>query len=245
MSLSKVYKDGSFAALQTLQFLDFDQGGGLVGGPEESPSGFAETSLATEEFNPGGAAVAGMPAAQAVPLAPAEPPAPPLDMEKVREEAYARGRQDGLEEAEGRLGPPVKAFTGALAELTRLRESILKNSTDDMLRLVMALAEQVISCEVATNPDIVYHTLNKALQAAVRSDEYHVKVNPEDFALINEKKPLLLASISGLRNITFDADPGISRGGCLVESELGEVDATIETQLEEIRQKTLLAAVSE
>jgi flagellar assembly protein FliH len=61
-------------------------------------------------------------------------------------------------------------------------------------------------------------------------------------AVVMEKKPLLMASISGLKNLTVEENSGITRGGCLVESELGQVDATIESQLEEIREKILRAA---
>ena len=62
--------------------------------------------------------------------------------------------------------------------------------------------------------------------------------------MVNAQKPLFLASISGLRNLSIDADAAISRGGCRVDSELGDVDATIESQLAAIRQ-ALAAAVTE
>ncbi len=230
MSLSKVLKGGSVDGLQALRFVDFDAEGSGTGGMEP----------AAEEFRPEPIARGAAPT-----QAGSKPAASATSHEREKEEAYTRGRQEGMQQAEARLGETVKAFSAALESIHRLRESILKNSTDDMLRLVMAIAEQVISCELATNPEIVFHTLQKALHAAVRSDAFHIKVNPEDFALVQEKKPLLLAGISGLKNITFEADPTVSRGGCLVESELGEVDATIESQLEEIRQKTLAAAMGE
>ena len=54
--------------------------------------------------------------------------------------------------------------------------------------------------------------------------------------MVIEKKPLFIASISGLKNIIFEGDAAIARGGCLVESTLGQVDATLESQLAQIRQ---------
>ncbi|BCR06636.1 hypothetical protein DESUT3_37050 [Desulfuromonas versatilis] len=234
MSLSRVLKGAAVEGLQTLRFVDFDGEGAGSGGMEP----------ADEEFQP---AAIGRPATGVAPQGARPDPQPVAapNLEREKEEAFARGRQEGIQQTETRLGETVKAFAAGLESIHRLRESILKNSTDDMLRLVMAIAEQVVSCEIATNPEIVFHTLQKALHAAVRSDAFHVRVNPADFALVQEKKPLLLAGISGLKNITFEADASVSRGGCLVESELGEVDASIESQLEEIRQKTLAAAAGE
>ncbi len=222
MSWSRIYKDGECKGLQLLRFADFSEGaGGMVSGGEL----FRKEALV-----------------QPAPVSESPKAAAAVDLEAKIEEAYARGKREGADKAEKRFGDTIQAFTAALEDVSQLRESILKNSTDDMLRLVMAIAEQVIPCAVEINPEIIYHTIVKALQAAVDSDVYHIKVHPEDMAVVMEKKPLLLASISGLKNITVESAPDVARGGCLVESELGEVDATIESQLEEIRQKILNAA---
>lgn len=145
----------------------------------------------------------------------------------------------GTPQQDQRMNELLAALAESLGELSRLRETVLKNSTDDMLRLVLAIAEQVIHREVAADPTIILATLQEALQAAIHSDAYHVRVHPDDLAMVMERKPLFLASISGLKNITLEGDATVSRGGCLVESELGQVDASIEGQLGELRDKLL------
>ncbi len=218
MSWSKIYKVDECQSLQLLRFVDFSSdGGGVVPGEIQ----FRD---------------------QLVPMASGAAHVGGFDLEAKIEEAYLLGKREGAEKVEKRFGDTTKAFSAALEELSQLRESILKNSSDDMLRLVLAIVEQVIPCAVSLNPEIIHHTIVKALQASVDSDVYHVKVHPDDLAMVVEKKPLMLASISGLKNITVEPDESISRGGCLVESELGEVDATIESQLEEIRAKIIKAA---
>jgi len=147
---------------------------------------------------------------------------------------------DGAGAARGNLHDlQMNEFVSMLAEnfseLSRLREEVLTNSTDDMLRLVLAIAEKVIRREVQTDPSIILTTLEAALQAAIHADSYHVKVHPDDLAMVMEKKSLFMASISGLKNITMEGDATVSRGGCLVESELGQVDASIDGQLGELR----------
>jgi flagellar assembly protein FliH len=219
MSSSRIYKERGSEELQLLRFAEFDGGGG--GG-----------TVAVQSFAPVAMAA---PTARGVALAGAD------NGQRKVEEAYARGRQEGLAQAEERFGELGRAFAAAVEDIGRLRESILKNSTDDMLRLVLAVARQVVQVEIAGNPQIVLETLKRALKAAVRSDEYHIRLHPQDLALVSEHKPLLLASVSGLRNITLEADPGLARGGCLVESNLGQVDASIDSQLEEIREKLQLA----
>jgi flagellar assembly protein FliH len=154
-----------------------------------------------------------------------------------KEQVYNQGRQAGREEAEQEFADTVSALGVALEEIGRLRESILRNSIHDMLLLVMVIAKEVIKREVEINPDVIVSTISRALHAAVKSDEFHLRINPQDLELVNEKKPFFIASISGLQNITVETSEEVSRGGCFLESNFGEVDATIEGQLEQIREQ--------
>lgn len=215
MSSSRIYKEQSANGLQRLSFAEFDGGGG---GGTVAVQAFAPVSVA--------------PAASS-----GRDQAGQVDYRRAVEEAHACGRQEGIAQAEERIGELGRAFAAAVEDISRLRESILKNSTDDMLRLVLAVAQQVVHVEIASNPQIVLETLKRGLKAAVRSDEYHIRLHPQDLALVSEQKPLLLASVSGLKNITLEGDAGIARGGCMVESNLGQVDATIDSQLAEIRDR--------
>ena len=211
MSLSKVYKGNADYRLVNILAGNFDNGGAAPALPQDLDAFQYDKDL------------------------PASRQAGP-DPEKIRAEAYLQGKQAGLEEAEQQFGATLKAFAGAVAEIGRLRQTILKNSSHDMLQLVIAISAQIIQQEISISAEIIVATIQKALRAAARADEFHIKINPTDFETATQNRPLLLASISGLRNITFEAAPEISRGGCLIESEQGRVDATIETQIDEVRQ---------
>ncbi|SHJ81348.1 flagellar assembly protein FliH [Malonomonas rubra DSM 5091] len=227
MSLSKVYRGTEAGDLREFRFRSF-------GEPAAAPGSEEDGSVTKAPPAPAAAA-------KAEPTAPA---APEVWVQQQIEEAYARGRQDGLNESEQRFNNSVQALTQALEGVSRLRESLAQAGRQDMLRLVMAVAEQVIRSSVAADPAVVLGIIENALQASVRSDNYRVRVNPVDLEAVTAQKPLFLASISGLKNISFEADPSISQGGCRLDSELGDVDATIETQLESIRE-ALTQAISE
>lgn len=155
---------------------------------------------------------------------------------KEVEAAYARGRREGLDSVEKTLDTAAQALAAAAEEISRLRESLAKNSSQDMLRLVMAISEQIVRREVAADPKVVLTIIETALQSSVRADQYRIRINPADLETVIQQKPLFLASISGLKNLSIETDAAISPGGCRIDSALGDVDATIETQLEAIRQ---------
>ena len=214
MNLSKIYRGVEATGLRAFQFRSFG----------DNPA------LDLEELSAPPQQETVAPAVDA-----AAPIAAGLSAREV-EEAYARGRREGLENAEQQLATTTQALATALEEVSRLRESLARNSRQDMLRLVMAVAEQVIRREVTADPDVVLHIIEHALQSSVRADHYRIRINPADLEHVTEKKPLFLASISGLKNLIIEADAAVSPGGCRVDSDLGDVDATIETQLAAIRQ---------
>lgn len=226
MSLSKIYRGSEAGELKAFRFRCF--------GEPELPEG-EEQELSAAEFT--------VPPLASTPVAP-EAVEPRQPLAQQLEEAYARGRQEGLNEAEQRFETTTKALAEALEEVCRVRVSLAKSSSQDMLRLVMAVAEQVILRSVEVDPSVILAIIENALQASVRSDSYRIRVNPGDLEVVTKQKPLFLASISGLKNLSFEADASIEKGGCRVDSELGDVDATIETQLESIRQ-VLSEAITE
>jgi flagellar assembly protein FliH len=161
----------------------------------------------------------------------ADTPKKIMDLEVIKEEAYAKGKMDGHLEAEEKLHSATQALAAALEQISFLRKSLLLKSKEDMLRLIMAVGRHVIHTEIEEKEGIILQTLTKTLQSAVQADKYYIRVNPEDLNIVKENEPLFLASMKGLKNIYFLADDTISRGGCFAESQVGEVDATIESQL--------------
>lgn len=223
MSLSKIYRGSEAEGLQQFQFRSF-------GDPEPDERPLAEFKSTDPTLAPGAVVT--------------PPPVASGPTQRDVEEAYANGRREGMEQADERLVTATAALTAALEEVSRIRDSLASSGTEDMLRLVMAVSEQVIRREVAADPDVIFAIIENALKSSVQADQYRVRVNPEDLEKVSEKKPLFLASISGLKNLTIEADSSLSPGGCLIDSDLGEVDATLETQLETIRQ-ALKTAITE
>lgn len=147
---------------------------------------------------------------------------------------FEEGRQSGVAEAEKSLSHVTQSLASACDEISKLKAKMLERSQSDMLRLVLAIAERVVQANIEIDKEVVTRTVKQAIHLAVSAEEFHIKVNPEDLQIVNEHKPLFIASLSGLSNIEFVPDQTIIRGGCILESPLGRVDATLEAQMEAI-----------
>lgn len=231
--MSSLLDPDEVATLGRIVFPDFDESGRL---PEE---GWCVEPIDVEEQVPPSAPEQGTTTPDSGEEPEPPPCAPPAgiseeDLAREVREAEERGRRAGIEEAARELRQGVDALTGALEEVSGLRERLLARNSDDMARLIMGIARQVLDLELAMRPEAVLETVRKGLAMAVQSDTHHVFVNPADLELVLAEKPLFLAGVTGLKNIVVEADPAVGRGGCRLVSDLGEVDATLERRLEEL-----------
>ena len=156
---------------------------------------------------------------------------PAVDVEAERQEAYELGLAHGREEAHTELQSATRAFLDAAKQLDGLRSTLYQRQKDDLVRLALVIAEQVIGQELAANEEAIVGVVENALKSALETDSHHVRVHPDDLAVVQTHKPLFLANVHGLKEISVEADTNLSRGGCVIESDMGEVDASLETRL--------------
>ena len=236
MRLSKVYRPQPETAesAERLELFCFDSPQGQAMQPGyRGKHQFEQTKTARTPA--GGSAPAATPAA-AGPAAPGVSAGPsPEELEALVAQAQQQGYQEGLEQGRRRLEEAADALAEGLAEVAGVRRAVLERSTRDMVRLVIAVTEQVLQREFATNPEAILPVVQRALKAAVRADSYRLQVHPDDLATVTDNRPLLLASLSSVGGLSIEPDPTVGHGGCRVTSDLGEVDASLASQLDEIR----------
>lgn len=165
----------------------------------------------------------------------ASDPAPSLDLQTVREEAYNQGKADQAHLAELEFQQTLAAFAIACQKIDGQRKALLHQSRGDIINLIIAMVKKILGQELSTPRNVIAGTLQTALEQAIRSQEFHVTLHPDDLAFAEAKAPEIIGAISGLEHIVFKTDGTISRGGCLLESSACSVDATIETQVESVR----------
>lgn len=167
---------------------------------------------------------------------PAEPaseptPAPPTvaDLEglerEAREAGYAAGLAEGRAAARDELREQVALLEGILRAAARPLDALDDATEQELARLALVIARQVIAHELKTSPDLVARTVRQAalaLPAAARA--VRVYLHPDDLALLRE----LDAAEPDWQLV---ADLALQRGDCRLESDTSRLDARVETRL--------------
>jgi type III secretion system HrpE/YscL family protein len=144
------------------------------------------------------------------------------EAERVRAKAAAEGRERGLQSVS-------ELLAGARAQAVRAA----KESERELRVLAVRIAEKILGRELKLDAQAIADVAAEAVRLAGEARELTVRVHPDDLAALERGRPRVLERARATQ-IAFRADERIARGGCIVESELGLVDARLSTQLDAI-----------
>ncbi len=156
-------------------------------------------------------------------------------MTKISEEAYAKGYAEGRKSLHKEAASAVEALAQATKALPSVKQMIYDKSEEQMVRLAFAIAEKILHQEVSERKDVIIDVLKGVLKNIQETEGMKIRLNTQDFRYMMEVKKDFLQSFDGIRNVVFEEDTSIKRGGAVVETLLGEIDARLESQLKEIK----------
>jgi flagellar assembly protein FliH len=183
-----------------------------------------------------------------------EPPAPPVlaedaadavmetlaqareDAEQLRDAARAEGFAAGHAEAMASLQPALEALASAVQGMHDAQSEAGERLERQAVDLGFALAEKVLGGAVAVEPERVIESVRGALRGLVERERVTVLVHPGDLELINGAMDELRGSLGGIEHCVVEAERRVRRGGCVVRTPDGDVDAGIDTKLARARE---------
>ena len=141
---------------------------------------------------------------------------------------YEEGFKKGEEAAQKEFSPFLATIEDLIADLTIFRKNMYDKVEREMVEMVVSLAKKVIHFEFSTRDDAVQAMIRLAVQSVLDRESMVIKINPADKGYAESFRPELHHLFSEIKNITFEAHSGVERGGCIVETNFGVVDAQID-----------------
>jgi len=157
-------------------------------------------------------------------------------------EGEVRGYREGLARAE-KEAAILRQEAAAIREEARqvlkqaqrtYRETITAAEAE-IIELVLAVARKVISQEIEQRPEVVKEITRQAILQVTAGQAYTIYAGPEAAEILHQRRAELLAEAAPGARLQVIVDPGLKAGGCRVETENGFIDASIDTQLEEVK----------
>ena len=150
---------------------------------------------------------------------------------------YEEGRKKGEIEEKEKLKQKFSSLEFLLEEMKKQvkqnLEDLKKIYFDFAFKFSLEFSKTLIMTEVKTNKDVIVNILNKVFEETTKFKKIKIKINPEDLAYLKELKILIPDKV------IFEEDKNILKGGCLVETEMGLIDARIDEMLKKAEEKIL------
>jgi flagellar assembly protein FliH len=157
-----------------------------------------------------------------------------LQHQQSLRDAHAAGMREG--EAAGKksalaeLQPHIDRMARTIEELSQLRAHLRRDAEADMVKLSLAIARRVLRREMLIDPEALHGLVLAALEKLQGQELCRVKVNPAQAAMI--KAALQKTATGGVIEVLPDA--AREPGSVIFETQRGNLDASVESQLREI-----------
>lgn len=164
-------------------------------------------------------------------------------LQKGLEEGREQGRQEGREKVIAELKPQLESlitsWEKALERWERDRAEMLLAAREDVLAFAFALGQKLTHRIIDADPTVVQDQLAEALSQISRPSAVTITINPADREHVEAVLSELVTACGACEHADLRDDTHTARGGCVLRTSGGEIDATIDTQLARIAESLL------
>lgn len=165
------------------------------------------------------------------------------DNEQQRRDGYNAGFADGQDKgfAQGKSEADhlVTRLHTLIERTMDRRTAILSETEQQVVNLVLLMATKVVKVLSENQKSVVAQNVMQALRKVKGRGDVTIRVNLADLELTTQHKKEFIAAAENIKNLAIIEDTTVDRGGCIVETDFGEIDARISSQLEEMEKKIL------
>ncbi|MEE8483949.1 MAG: FliH/SctL family protein [Nitrospinota bacterium] len=153
--------------------------------------------------------------------------------DKGYKEGHDKGSEDGLKEATSLM----ESLKEALNSLMNVRRSFYEKNEKEMVDLISRAVGEIVYRETFEGGDIIADIIRNAVKDLHAKQFIKIRLNPVDMEMAQKLEDELIKSIDEVEGVEMKEDPAVSPGGCIIESNIGELDATLETRLRAMHEK--------
>jgi len=149
----------------------------------------------------------------------AQPVATAVDESQVRASV--------MEELQAHFDDLLNAISG----LKEARNSVIESAQSQLIEMAILIAEKVIQQKVESDPNLINSVIEGTFDKISGSDRIIFKINPADSEAVTSFQSTIESRLVGVEKISIQQDSTIEPGGCIIETDLGFVDVTIQEKM--------------
>ncbi|MBN1107097.1 MAG: hypothetical protein JXL84_27085 [Deltaproteobacteria bacterium] len=152
------------------------------------------------------------------------------------EKGFAQGQKDGMALEQRQMEERGKQLAALIDVLGRLREQIYAEAEGELIKLSLTIAKKIIRSELKAGNHLIEETIRSAMKLLVDRSHVRIRISPADMEEVTRLVPALAAGAQAGR-LQIVEDSVVERGGCILETGFGSVNAGIEDQLSVVEEE--------
>lgn len=160
-------------------------------------------------------------------------------LKEIEEPAYKaayelgldEGRAEALRKASAELEDKLEQVSVMLQSLENLKSELVAQNETHLVQLLLHLSSKIAMDHLETNRESIINVIKSAVQLAQDEERILLRLNPEQIEFIESLKKHSNREFDFLKKLTLEADPQVSVGGCIIETNYGQVDARTEERI--------------
>jgi flagellar assembly protein FliH len=154
-------------------------------------------------------------------------------------EGFDKGHSEGYDKGVEEVNRLIERMHKMLEAVMMRREEILQDTESQIVELVILMARKVIKILSENQKNVVMANTLAALKKVKTRGNVVLRVNLEDVKLTSSHIDEFIQHVENVKGITVIEDSAVEKGGCIVETDFGAIDARISSQLQELENKIL------
>ncbi len=163
-----------------------------------------------------------------------------LKVSEIEHEAYKKGyeagREEGYKEGQAEVMRLIDRLGTIVSTAVDIRDDIIRSSEKLMTEMILMIARKVIKDEIVERREVVINNIREAIKRVKDRDRIDIRVNFADLDMTTAHKDELIKMMESLKKVNIYEDSRVERGGCIIETDVGAIDARISTQLDTIEE---------
>ncbi len=148
-------------------------------------------------------------------------------------QALHEARQLAAQEMHAELAPAREQLAATLHQLDSLHEIFARHAERDLVQLALEMARKIVYREVSVDREIALTLARVALARLNARTLAHIHLHPDDYAHITQSSTFTNS------NVELVSDEIITPGGCLIRTDMGDIDTRIEEQFATLEREFL------
>ncbi len=159
------------------------------------------------------------------------------ELEAARQQGIQEGRLLGRQDAQQELMSAFQLLEQYAQTLSAERAELASRFESQLVSLATQMAEKILFSELSIKPELLYNIVRAALKEISAARHVTIRVNPLDISHIRSHLGSLGESMSSAAVLEVRPDESLNRGDCLIDSDIGSLDARLATQLNALREQ--------